>query len=657
MLNEYNKQKMIEAGYDLDFIARTQPEGNFKVHPGYIQQGNTFIAYVDIYKYPTSDLPLFWLSGIINNSDINMISFTSIGNTDPDKIRKDFNNAMAEIDTRMDDKNVSPADKLEASSSGQELFDMFSNITHNKETIKKIHLSIMVYAPSVDILYRNIDTLRETHYGFSMSRFIGEQETSYRSMLLPTTKQEELPNKRYHPLVQSYDLGASYPFDYTSLTDEAGTYLGFTNTDGAFLFNPYLTKGNRTRSFSLVAGVVGVGKSTLLKMLNDDAFMRGQKIRNFDINGEFISNTLKQHGMIFDTNEDGNQVNMFEVFPTVVDHSGTKPAEIECFNQNVEKIKSIAHIMNPGLNYNDLNVLDSLLRDFYIVQGLWFYNPKEHMSELRILDLPHRQYPRLDDFTQYLSSQKEIRHDTDFNKSLTQIYMTFSNMEKSHPEIFNNFTSENIDNLMSKGVINFDMSKTKAQSGTNSQLFQAQFFSYLSLVASQVLNNGKNIRNKIANGELVDDNLGMNVDYFYINIDEAQNYFNPDFPDVANTLANMMEEMRKNYCSITLTFPTLEDILPSNDNANILEEKEYIKALNKIFGLLQYYHLFKLPSKDIERLKKTFKKANSISTEQLDMVINLNKYELITIIDGDTSYQWTTDLSEEQIQRYNNSSY
>lgn len=659
MAIEYDKNKMADAGYDLDFIARTQPEGNFKVRPGYIQQGNTFIAYVDVYKYPRTDLPLFWLSGILNNSEVDAISFLSIGTVNSQKVRNAFNSSINELNSRLQDKNMSAATKVDAIDEGKELYDMFRGITKGSDSLKSINLRIMVYAPSLDKLYRNIDTLRDICYSYSMTRFIDEQEYDYRSMLMSySTQLEKLPKRSNIPKVLAYDLGAGYPFDYTSLDDEAGTYFGHTQTMGKFALNPYSTKGNRTCSFSLIAGSTGQGKSTFVKMLNDDAFMRGNNICNFDVNGEFISNTKDQYGLIIDTEDKGNRINIFEVFPTVTDHTGTKTDTISSFNQNISKIKTIAHIMNPDLTNTDLGLLDSLISDFYIHDGMWFNNPKEHLDELNILNLPHNQYPRLDDFVHYIQNQAEIRNDSSSQKSLEQIILTFENMEKRWSDVFDNYTSDNLDDLIGQKVIDFDMSNIKSQSmGADSRVFQAQFFNYLSLVSSQVVSNGKLMRNKISNGEIDDDKLGMNVNYYYINIDEAQNYFDKDAPDVTNALANMMEEMRKNFCAITLTFPTLEDILPSSDNATTSNERAYQKAIGKIFGLFQYHHFFKLPSKDIDRLKNVFKKSSSISPEQLDAINNLEQYQLVTIIDGGTSYQWETELTSNQLELYSNQSF
>ncbi|TPR16710.1 helicase HerA domain-containing protein [Apilactobacillus timberlakei] len=655
MPNQYDKKQMVRAGYDLDLIARTQPAGNIKIHPSYIQIGDTYVSFVDVYSFPKSDLPIFWLSGLLNNTSVNMISFLSVGTENAANVRSAFNQSNRELTSRLDDDKLSAADRFDANMEQSDLYDMYRNISHGKESMKKISLRLMVYANSIDDLYQSIQTLKEVHYGFKMTSFVGEQQYDYKSTLLPKTKQEKLPNKRRGHTVASEDLGAGYPFDYTSLTDPGGNYFGYTNTMGAFLFNPYLISGNRVRSFSLIAGSSGVGKSTLAKMFNDDAFMRGNKICNFDVNGEFVKNTKEQNGLVMDIDSSGNNVNMFEVFPTVVDHDGNTVNTIASFNQNISKIKTIAHIMDKSLSNEDLGVLENTLTNFYIDRAMWFNNPREHIDELNILGLPHNQYPRLAEFVNYLEDSLKMEQDTYTTKSLNKLNLVFSNMENNFAYVFDNYTSDNMDNLLDQNVIDFDMSKVKAQA--DPRLFQANFFSYLSLISSQVVINGQKMRNKISKGEITDDKMGMNVTYYYINIDEAQNYFDASYPDVANMLSNLMEEMRKNYCSITLIFPTLEDILPSVQDVQTENARDYQQAINKIFGLFQYQHFFQLPSRDVDKLKNIFDKSNSVSSEQIESVNNLNKYEVISVITGGSSYQWTTELNPEQASRYQNNAY
>ena len=45
--------KLEQAGYDLDFLARVQPQGNLKVHGRFLEFGDGYLTCLRIYRYPT----------------------------------------------------------------------------------------------------------------------------------------------------------------------------------------------------------------------------------------------------------------------------------------------------------------------------------------------------------------------------------------------------------------------------------------------------------------------------------------------------------------------------------------------------------------------------------------------------------------------------
>ena len=248
--------------------------------------------------------------------------------------------------------------------------------------------------------------------------------------------------------------------------------------------------------------------------------MRGEYIRNFDVSGEYTQSTLNQKGIIIDTTKEENQVNIFEIFPTVTNSAGNKISEIGSFNQNISRIKTTAHILDDSLSKNDLKMLEGLLNQFYIQKGMWTVNPRHNADKINVLNLPHEQYPTLSEFVIFLEEQQHLKESKISNnnvelESIKNITHTFRLLLEKHSDIFDGHTT--IPNLEKERVVTFDMSAVKAMSTTSSdnKLFQAQFFSYLSLISSHTVNNGKKIRQKIKNHQLVDDQLGMNIDYYY----------------------------------------------------------------------------------------------------------------------------------------------
>lgn len=654
-LSNKNKRILIDKHYDLGFVARTQPQGNIKIHSGYIEEGNGYAAFLTIYKYPADNLPAFWLSRLVNQEHV--IALLSVRTQNVDKVKPKLDQSITELRSRVENQNSKPTQALGATMDATSLINTYRNLKNNSETLKRITLRLLVYDSTLPKLMTRIRGIKDGFMAFKMTRFIDEQEYALHSIYLPMSLQQNMPNHRKGTIVQSYDLGGSYMFNYVNLQDPGGEYFGFTQTRGAFVFNPYNMTGDRTRVFSLVAGESGAGKSTFLKMLNDDAFIRGHYIRNFDVTGEYRRAIKAQQGVIINTSDFNNRVNMFEIFPTVAKPDGSVD-EVASFDNNVDKILTISHIMNPDLSHTELTLLKSYINGFYIWQQMWVPEAQQHLDEVKVIGLPHEQYPTLTLFINYLHDKladiEADQHHRDQHQldATRNLYLDFKNMDNNYGRLFNGHT--NVKNFSKEKVVDFDMqSAADMSAGMNANLFQAQFFNYLSMVSAQMILNGRHYRQLEADGKLVDDKLGFNINYYYINIDEAEDYFNPKYPDVVQMIASMMEQMRKNYCAITLSFPTLKDVLISNTSHSD-NYAAYQDAVSRIFNLIQYFHFFELQGGDLDALRKFFSKNRAVSLEQLSTLPNLHKYQVLTIIVGERSYQWTTELSPDsnQEERY-----
>lgn len=59
--------RLTQAGYDLDFLARIQPQGNLKRHARYLEMGDGYVTCLRVYKYPAHGLMPFWGVPLTNN--------------------------------------------------------------------------------------------------------------------------------------------------------------------------------------------------------------------------------------------------------------------------------------------------------------------------------------------------------------------------------------------------------------------------------------------------------------------------------------------------------------------------------------------------------------------------------------------------------------
>lgn len=644
---------LIKKGYDPNLIADTQPQGNFKIYPNYIQIGSGYGAFVDINRMPDNGLNNFYLSQLLNDQRFNIIGFISVSTVKQEEITKQINKSIARQLGEANDETLKPVTRFDAQQQANKIYKTYMELKGENEIFKEIYVHLFIYNSDLTGLYKDIGRLKRIYSDYSMNNMVDEQQSDYQSIYTPTKQIKNLANRRQPITIASRDLGHGYPFDYTSLADDYGMGMGSTLTNGQFTFNTLLLKKGRSRAFSLIAGQPGYGKTNLSMMLEDQVFHLGNNVINFDVAGQFTKLTEEWNGVVIDIADTSQKVNMFEIQPTVTKNGGKDIDVKGSFTKQMSTIKTIVRSMNKDLTDTDMDVLNEYLLSFYDEEKDMYSYGKPDPEPTTIIGLKPREYPTLSEFISYLTmemsdlSSNGSKIDNIKIGSMNNLLRVLNKMEDNYKDIFEGETTIPQD-LRKAKVITFNMKGIKEQSqGVDENIFQAQFYNYLSLASSYIVLNGEKQHSKIENG-YVDDKQGLSMNYYYLNIDEAQHYLSPEFPRTAQMIANMMEEMRKNYCAITLVFPTLKDLLLSGNETN----NDYNRALSKIFGLIQYFHFFNLNSKDVNGLKEHFENDTKISPKELNTISELPKYEVLTVIDQDKSYRWKVAPTEKQSNLY-----
>lgn len=371
-------------------------------------------------------------------------------------------------------------------------------------------------------------------------------------------------------------------------------------------------------------------------------FARGYFIRNFDVANEYLDQTRDQGGTILSLDGRTNRINPFEIFPTVTNEDGSQVDEINSFNQHVNKLKNMFAFMNTAATSDDLTMLENLIIDFYIQQGLWTKNPQAHPEKVHTIGLPPDQYPILSDFLVYLNQQQRVFQNE--NRTMTQrdtmtrIINTFQRMKTTESEMFDGTTS--VPDFENKQVVTFDISGLKEH---GNDIFNAQVFSILNLMSAHIISNGKKYRRLMKEGKISSEDIPR----YYMNIDEGENLITPTFSFGVETLASLMEQMRKNFCGITIAAPTIKDLIPDTVNA----DSPYLRAVRKMFGLMQYRGFFQLSDDDLPSLARAL--GNSTTQEELQTITKLEKKQLLFNINGDRNLVFTVQATQNELQRYN----
>lgn len=628
-----------QAGYDLDFLARVQPQGNLKCHGRYLEFGDGYLTCLRVWKYPSHGMSAFW--GVPLTSDNSTMAVISIGTEDRDQILQQISKAATEEKTRISNK-AKEMDNISSAGAYGDQMRLIQKITQRNEVMKRMYIRVFVYVPTLEELDEKAKAIIRKNGMMRLARYSDEQLSEYESIFVPAMHQDEMLNHPQGTPIDAENLAGAYPFNHVKLEDPNGSYYGYTRTSGEVMFDPFKRDNRRTRSFFFVTGNSGMGKSTLLKKLNDDVFSRGAFIRNFAITDEYKKQTQHQGGVTINLDEANCRINPFQVFPTVVDENGNV-SETNSFAQHVVKLQNLFRFLNEEANSDDVGLLGRWIYEFYEEQNLWVRNANQALEKPNITGLKREQYPTLQDFVLFINEkQRATERDPRIHltnntvTSMNRIVQTFDTLHETRPEMFDGRT--NFPDLSSTQVVSFNLEGLKAQ---GQGIFNAQVYSVLTLLSADIIKNGNRQRHMISDGTLRPED----VTWYYLNLDEVQNIINPRFSFGVEFLASMMEEMRKNLCAMTMAAPTIKDLIMGGSSHD-----PYVIAVQKIFSLFQIRFFFQISDDDLPRLSTAL--GQSATLDELANLPKLEKTECLMNINGDRNIQFRVQITPDEEKRY-----
>lgn len=496
LLSKRHERQLMKDGYDLALLSTIQPQGNltFRKSDRYFEAGDGLHTTLHYYGYPASDLPRFWLTDLLQLSDT--IAFLSLYRQDNQAIKTVLQDSIEEKSTRLSNNAKVVANQTEITQI-RELTQLHQEIEQTNLATFGMYTRVYVSDQTRESLFEQVTELKDKTSKYKATILLGEQDLEYQAPFVPASLQQDLPNHRKGTFIRGDDLAGGYPFNHTKLEDERGSYFGWTPTKGAVNFNFLHRDDRRTRSFMIVSGNPKMGQRSFLLKQTDDLYAKGHFIRNLDASGMFTDQTKQQAGLVLDLSGEANRINPFQIFPTVTKDNGIEVDEEKSYQQHLQKLKNLFQLLNSEVTGDDLATFGKLVNDFYIDEvRIWFRNPALHDGELRATQLVAEEYPILSDFILFLEDKKRQsqarKHPDQLElKTINRALNTFEELLSSHAAIFEGTTA--FRDISTEQVVTFDLSGLV----DSPHLLNAQVFSLLSLMSADIVNNGKQCRQRL----------------------------------------------------------------------------------------------------------------------------------------------------------------
>jgi len=654
MLSKKEITKYENEGYDLGFLKRIQPQGGMMGKVNYLVAGDGYYACLHIYQLPKDPAP-FWLTTLVGNENsIVKVDFTSVGK---EQVLKDINKSLGEFEDRMRSERHQ-TDRNNAADEYQLLSNYAREINQGNEVTKLMSIRLFVSARTKKELDQSVSQLSQTLDGLSYKNVVcvGQQDAEWQAFFCDYTAQKAL-GTRAGASVSGSVIGGGYPFNFQYLIDPYGGFLGTTDTNGAFIWDPFHTTANRKSFNSLILGKSGFGKSTVQKLIEEILFAKNAIIRGFEKNKDWLKLIKYQGGKVLDLSGRGGILNPLEPLATITidkdeddedSDDELKIDELASYIQHRDKFFTLIKFLDAKMD--DLDALDfpRFLDAFYIEKGLLpenymeVYNvldPDEIPQHLKIIGRPSRNYPIMSEFYRFLVQhfgQDEFQELLSEEKlALKRFLRIIRVMATNYANIFNGHTT--LVDLNSEQVVFFDINTLESFS---EPIKRAQLFSAISIIWQQALKNGLKMKELLAEGKISKEE----VTYFALFIDECQNLINERCEFVLDSLLLFTKEMRKFGGGIFFATQLLRTFIPTNDNSS------YASKVKELFAICQTKIFFNIDSSDMKLMKETLNDV--LTPSEFDSLPRLQEREMLVNLGGTETYKVTTIASPEQLERY-----
>ncbi|RHH67515.1 MULTISPECIES: VirB4 family type IV secretion system protein [Vagococcus] len=626
-----------KEGYDFEFVQRVYPKGNIDFPTKYVRGGDGCYAILHVYKLPKR-LSIFWLMQLVEN--LNTICHIAIATADKQTTIRSLNTSMSEFSDRTENERTYTS-RNDALSEFKNLEQLGLEITQGGEIMKEVHLRLFISADNLEKLDERVYDIQTKLRGldYSASIYLFEEKAEWLSLFESYEENVETISGKQGIPVTALQIGGGYPFNHQSLIDPRGSYIGRTETDGAFVYDPFRVTDSRASFSSFGVGMMGYGKSTLLKLIEDSLIGRNTIIYGIEKNRDWYRLIDSQGGTIIDLSGTDGMLNPLEVFATRTDTTGLHIDELGSYQQHKSKLLAMVSFMNPDIRSVDKLAIGRIIDNFYVHFGLLPSNFQQKRNDIHITGRPSNEYPIMEQFYHFFENEltkNEYKTVTPMKRqALEDFKEVLQSMAFDNGNMFNGHTT--IRDLGNEQVVFWDIDGI---SNYPDEIFKTQLFTALNMTWSQAMKNGRKQKYLLETKQINEED----VVFFKFFLDECQNVVNTQNLFAVQVIIDFLKEMRKFSAGIDFMTQSFQEVLLENAS------DEAVQKISQIFELCNTKIFLHTDDSVISKLKRIM--GSGYSESDYDSIRSLKKRQAFFSFGNNESYVINVDPSAEQLERF-----
>lgn len=458
-------------------ITKVLPERQFHFYSDYFTVDNEYATILTIFNKQGADrgLPPFWMCWLIPQNlgkHVEARLFSQVTTMDQKWI--DRNQSRADASTNQSRINAitsSSSKDYEKLRTRVQDMQMIAEDFHAGDSYLAVDFKVLIKAPTLAELdgarLRYEQYLKSQFGGITVSVYQGQQRQDFANIF--RRADEQLGRAKYFT---SSELAGGYNLVTHGINDTMGEYVGIMKHDvnnAAIVFDVddfdksvIVASGAKaaTLTFTPDHFEKHARSSTLWGVkLAQSALIDDHRVIHLVLNGARPAEIgINLDDITTDVSMNAGGINPFEMF-------GSVEKELSVYPAHSQKLRLMAKQISPELTDTDLNkTLTDILENFYIDNGMLVENPKLNRERLRLVGLPHDQYPLLNKFNAYLAQKYEEaikRQNGNEIASVERLQGVFSRMAKDNSDLFNVITDDTVDDANRSPQVIYDFSSLK----------------------------------------------------------------------------------------------------------------------------------------------------------------------------------------------------
>lgn len=464
--NEPNKEKknVINKGiYNIkDFIA---PPSFDRSNEEYMKVGNKFVRNFVLQGFPIT-VHVGWLDTIYNYGG-DMDTAIYIEPTDERQALDDLTNKITQYEAQLsiEEEKGNRRNVTKFRNIIMNLYHEREKLEQNIESLFHVQITSNLYSDSKEELEKETQMIDNKLRGlkiFHMPTYL-RQDDGYKSAL-PFGKTYLLDKFRNF---SSGALTACFPFYNSDISHTQGILLGINLSTNTPMYIDFYDRDIMFNSNFTVLGESGSGKTFLVSLITMRSVLKNIRTAIIDPEGDYVKLTKKLQGANILLAQGSKQnINVFDIEEEDILDDDLNPTGVKIVNINekVADLLNLIGVMAGDISRELISIISQLLKKLYEDRG-FTENPEslyvkepffDESTGIFYHDNMKKPMPRFSDFHDLLTEYALSENNAEL-KSLSKALEMFK--QGGIYDLFDCYTSEGLENLISSKIVNFNVSK------------------------------------------------------------------------------------------------------------------------------------------------------------------------------------------------------